>query len=95
MLPSLIVIEIIIFLFFLSKGLVRQKLRSYKNIIANRKYIAKKHDESESNREISDKEILENFVDEIFVPEIISGKLSEKIFNKILRSLSKSFRHFV
>jgi len=95
LLPSLIIIEVIVLLFFLSKGLIRQKLRGYKNIIANWKYISKKHDESESIREISDKEILENFVDEIFVPDIVSGKLSAKIFNKILRSLSKSFRYFV
>ena len=60
-----------------------------------RKYIAKKHDESEKFREVSDKEILENFVDEIFVPEIVSGKLSGKIFNNILRNLSKLVRHFV
>jgi len=94
-LPSLIVIEIILFFYFLSKGLLKEKFRVYVSILKNYKLISKKHAESEKKRKISDKEIIKKFVDEIFVPKEVSSELNNRSFNRILAALSKSFRRFM
>ena len=94
-LPSLIVIELFVLFYFLSKGMLKEKFRAYGSIIKKSRFISKKHAESEMKRKISDKELIKNFVDEIFVPKDVSGELNNKNFNRVLSFLSKSFRHFV
>jgi len=95
MLPALILIECAMILFFFSKRMLRQKLRAYYDIIKNSKYISQKHAESEKLRKLSDKEVIKNFVDKIFVPEYVTSKFNNKIFNGAIVFLSKSVRPWI
>ena len=95
MLPALILIEMAMFLFFASKGMLKQKFKASSDIIKNRKYISKKHAESEKLRKVTDQEILKNFVDKIFVPEYVVSGLNNKIFNAVVSFLSKSLKCIV
>jgi len=95
MLPALILIECAMLLFFFSKGMLRKKLRAYGQIIKNWKYISQKHEESERSRKVSDKVILKNFVDRIFVPDYVTSKFNNKIFNGAIVFLSKTVKHLV
>ena len=40
-------------------------------------------------RKLSDKEIVENFADEIDIPPVLVGESSSRFFNSIIRNLSK------
>ncbi len=75
--------------------MLRQKLRAYYDIIKNSKYISQKHAESEKLRKLSDKEVVKNFVDKIFVPEYVTSKFNNKIFNGAIVFLSKSVRPWI
>ena len=86
-------IEFLLFFYFLSKGMVSQKFKTYSSIKQNKEIIEKKHQEFEKSRQISDMEILKNFVDEIFVPSQVSGKISNKIFNHLLGWQSRAFKN--
>ena len=95
MLPSLIVIEILLLLFYLSRGMFREKIRGYGTIIKNRKHIKKKFNELENKKTISDKELIRNFPNEIYITEEISKKSLTGIFNKIVSSLSRMTKRFI
>lgn len=92
MLPMLFLVEIGIFFFFLSKGLIVPKIRAYLDIIKNRKQISKRYTELQNTRKIDDKEIIHYFQNEIFVPKEVSAKFTNKLFNNFITILSKSAR---
>ena len=86
---SLILVDIMVWFFYLSKGFIRSKIKAELDIIKNKKHISKKYDELESKKIIPDIELIKSFPDTIFVPENVSGITTNKIFNSILSSLSK------
>ena len=88
-LPSLIIIEIITFLFFLSKGMINEKIRASKDIIKDRKIIGKKHSELEKKKIISDKQIIEEFSNIIEIPSQVSSSSVSLVFNGIISFLGK------
>ena len=88
-LPSLIIIEIITFLFFLSKGMINEKIRASKDIIKDRKIIGKKHSELEKKKIISDKQIIEEFSNIIEIPSQVSSSSVSLVFNEIISFLGK------
>lgn len=88
MLPSLIIIEIIVLLFYISKGLLKQKLKGYKTIIQNWKYIQQKYQELEKRKSIPDKVLVKKFPDLMFITDEIANKTSIKLFNKLISKLS-------
>lgn len=91
-LPHLILVEFAIFFFYLSKGLLKEKIKAWVNIIKNRKYISKRYQELEKIRKIPDSEIIKEFEDEIIVPPEVAGSFMNKSFNKFLLKLSKAAR---
>lgn len=95
LMPFFILTEIALFFWFLSKGMLKQKLKAYSSIIKNRKYITQKRIESEKYRELSDGELIKRFVDKIYVPKDVSNKLYNNIFNRFLSGQAKIFRAFV
>ena len=56
-LPSLILVEIIIFFYFLSKGLIKEKIKVTTDIIKDRKMIKEKYKEIQIKKIVSDKQI--------------------------------------
>ena len=86
-LPGLIIIEIIMILYFLSKGKLKEKIRVLKDLIKDRKLIKKRYNELEKRKIISDKKIIEEFSNFIEVPSEVSNSSSSKLFNKIINFL--------
>lgn len=86
---SLVMVEMMVWLFYLSKGFFVAKLRAEIDIIKNKDQIASKYKELESKKLVSDKELIRLLPDEIFVPKNVSGGIGSKVFNYILSSLSK------
>ena len=93
--PSLIIIDIGVLFFYMKKGMTIQKIKASFDIMKNFKIIHEKHNELQNDREISDKEIIKNFKDEIQVPEWILNNDSNTFFNQILKKLSKITRKII
>ena len=89
MLPALIAVELMVLVFYLSKGFGKAKLRAYWDILKNRKHISKKYTELESKKIITDKELIRNFPDQMSIPNFLSGSFANNIFNSTISSLSK------
>ena len=95
MFPELILTEISIMLFYLKKRMFWQKIKGYIHIIKNIPEIKKKYNEIQKTRIISDKEIIKNFQDRIYVPEKVVGKKNNEIFNKYIECLAKISRKII
>jgi len=89
MYPYLVLVELMVWLFYLSKGFLVTKLKAEIEIRKNKEVIEKKYQELENKKTIPDKDLIRFFPDEIFVPKNVSGKLGSKTFNSMLAKLSK------
>lgn len=86
---SLIMVDILVWIFYISKGFLRAKIKAEIEIRRNKNQIQKKYEELESKKIVSDKELIKLFPDSIFVPKNVSGSIMSKFFNSILSELSK------
>jgi GT2 family glycosyltransferase len=91
-LPALVLVEIAIFFFYLSKGLLKSKINAYIDIVKKRKQISIRYNEIKEKRKENDNEIIKNFQNEIFVPKQVANSLSNKLFNNLIITLSKISR---
>jgi len=85
----LFLVELMVWMFYLSKGFLGAKIKAELDIIKNRNIISQKYQEIESKKTVSDKELIKNFPDEVFVPKNVSGEIGSRTFNSILAKLSK------
>ena len=89
MLPSLFLVDIAVFFFYLGKGLLKMKILADLEILKNLKIINKKYAENQKIKNISDKVIIQNFKNEIKVPSwVVNDKIND-CFNYFLNGLSK------
>ncbi len=95
MLPAIILVEIMVMLFYISKGFTKMKFIAYKDILKNLNHINKKYHEIENIKIISDREFIKKMPNGIFIPDQVSNGLSAKIFNKIISNLSKIVKYFI
>ena len=65
------------------------KIRAYADIIKNRKHIAKRYRELEERKIIPDSELIMTLPDHMFIPEELSSKITNKIFDFISANLSR------
>ncbi|RDJ32187.1 MAG: glycosyltransferase family 2 protein [Crenarchaeota archaeon] len=86
---ALILVEVLVWAYYCSKGFFITKLKVEIFIFKNKKIIAEKYFEIEKKKIISDKELIKNFPDEIFVPENVMPGLLNKGFNSIISKLSR------
>lgn len=89
---SLFVVEILVWLAYLSKGFLKSKTRADNDIKNNKELIEKRQKELESLKIISDGELINTFPDTIFLSENVSGGISSKLFNSIIAKLSSSVK---
>ena len=89
MLPALIVVDIAVFFFYLSKGLMKMKFLADLEILKNLKIINKKYSENQKIKNISDKEIIHSFKNEVIVPRWIVNNKINSLFNNFLKTISK------
>ena len=89
---SLFLVDVCVWLFYLSKGFLGAKIRAELDIFRNRKAIKIKYNQLEKIKIISDKELIKKFPDEIFVPKNVSEPIFNQLFNNILSALSKKVK---
>ena len=89
---SLFLVDVCVWLFYLSKGFLGAKIKAELDIFRNRKAIKIKYNQLEKTKIISDKELIKKFPDEIFVPKNVSEPIFNQLFNNILSALSKKVK---
>ena len=89
---SLILVDLFVWAFYISKGFLGVKIKAELDIIKNKKFIEKKYLELENKKTISDIELIKNFPNEIFVPTNVSQQSMNVTFNSILTKLSKKIK---
>ena len=89
---SLILVDLFVWVFYISKGFLGVKIKAELDIIKNKKLIEKKYLELENKKTISDIELIKNFPNEIFVPTNVSQQSMNVTFNSILTKLSKKIK---
>ena len=95
MLPALILVDFAVSLFYLKKGMLITKIKTSLNIIKNLPKISKKYKKIQSDRTLSDREILNIFQDKIQVPKWVASEENSESFNNFLNKLSKMTRNFL
>ena len=86
---SLLLVDFLVWIFYISKGFVGAKIKAEIDINKNRKHIEEKYFELESKKIIHDYELIKNFPDKIFVPKNVTKGNINNFFNSILEKLSK------
>ena len=86
----LVLVNSLVWFYYLSKGFLLAKIKADIDILKNRKIIEEKYLELENKKIIPDKDILNKFPNEIFVPEIVTGSKINQWFNSIIGRLSKN-----
>ena len=89
---SFFLVDLCVWLFYLSKGFLGAKIKAELDIFRNRKTIKIRHNQLEKMKIVSDKDLIEKFPDEIFVPKNVSEPVFNQLFNKILSALSKKVK---
>ena len=89
---SLMLVDLSIWIFYISKGFLNAKIRAELDILKNKKIIENKYLELERKKIIPDKELIKKFPDEIFVPTNVSEQSLNKKFNSLLTRLSKKIK---
>ena len=89
---SLMLVDLSIWVFYISKGFLNAKIRAELDILKNKKIIENKYLELEKKKIIPDKELIKKFPDEIFVPTNVSEQSLNKKFNSLLTRLSKKVK---
>ena len=95
LLPSLLLVEIFVFIFYLKKGMLSSKIKANFNIIKNWKHINQKYNEIQKFRDVSDKVLVKSFNDEMYVPKVISTEVYNNIFNNFIKKLSIFAKKFI
>jgi len=85
--------EILVWLFYISKGYVSAKIQAELDLRKNYKFIKKKQIEIENQKTISDLELIKEFPDRIEVPKDVSEGFHSKIFLNIIEYLSKKAKN--
>ena len=89
---SLFLVDLCVWLFYLSKGFLGAKIKAELDIFRNKKAIKIRYNQLEKIKIVSDKELIKKFPDEIFVPKNVSQPIFNQLFNSILSTLSKKVK---
>ena len=95
MLPALFVVEIAVFFFYLSKGLLGEKISADLEILKNLGKINEKYSRNQKIKEISDHELINEFRNEVNVPGWVLDNKINAFFNNFLVGVSKISRIFI
>ena len=89
---SLCLVDLFVWIFYISKGFLGAKIKAELDIKRNRKFIETKYQELEKKKIVQDEKLIQEFPDEIFVPTNVSDYFMNKSFNSILSKLSKKVK---
>jgi hypothetical protein len=93
-LPLLIIVEIGMLIFFLSKKMGMVKIKTFFSLLKMIKEIEKRHKQIKMHRKISDKEVIHNFTDNFNLPISANTKTSYLV-DLIIPILSKTARKII
>ena len=85
---SLWYVEILVWVFYFSKGYLSAKIQAELDLRKNSEFIKRKHIEIENKKIISDLELIKEFPNRIEVPKDVSEGIHSKIFLNWLEKLS-------
>ena len=88
MIPSLILVDIAITLFYLKKGFILSKIRANIDILKNSKTILKNHSMIQKSRIINDTELIKEFTNDIEIPQWVVEEENNVLLNKIFEKVS-------
>ena len=86
---GLFIVDLMIFFFYLGKGMIKAKINADLEIFKNRKIIRRRYRELEKIKTVPDKVLIEKFADTIFIPEDVSNELTGKLFNRMLGLITR------
>ena len=92
LLPSLILIDIAVTIFYLKKGFLMAKIKANLNILKNYRTISKNQKLIQKSRIIDDRELIRDFTNKIDIPKWVIQKENNNSLNKIFEKLSKFSR---
>ena len=95
MIPALFLVDIAVFFFYLSKGLVKMKFSADIEIIKNLKNINKKYTDNQKIKDVSDKELIQQFKNQVSVPHWVETNKTNQFFNNFLEKISEMTRRFL
>ena len=95
MVPALFLVDVVVFFFYLRKGLVKMKISADIEILKNLRYINKKYAQYQSTKKISDKELINQFKNQVDVPKWIVNSETNQHYNNFLRKISIFTRKFL
>ena len=82
-------VDLLVWLFYLSKGFLGAKIRAELDLRKNRKKISERYEHLEHLKKISDRDLVMDLTDTIHVPSNVTGKNTSSILNKLIRRLSQ------
>jgi len=89
---TLILVDLLVWIFYISKGFFIAKIKAELDIMKNKKQIKEKYNELESKKIIQDEDLIKKFPDKIFVPESVAKGIINKAFNGIIEKLSRNVK---
>jgi len=89
---SLCLVDLFVWIFYISKGFLGAKIKAELDIKKNRKFIETKYQELEKKKTVPDEKLIQEFPDEIFVPVNVSDNFMNESFNSVLSKLSKKVK---
>ena len=91
---NFMLVDVLVFFFYLSKGFVGSKIKADLDIRRNKKFIEEKYNELENKKIISDEKLINSFAEEIYLPENVFGNVIYRAYNSILSYLSRNSKKF-
>lgn len=89
---TLILVDLMVWIFYISKGFLGAKIRAELDIRRNKNHIKKRYIELEEIKTVKDEDLIKNFPDKIFVPINVTKGNINSIFNSILEKMSKKMK---
>ncbi len=95
MLPALLIIDMAVFLFYITRGIGKMKILADLEILRNLKTINRKYAHNQKIKQVSDSELIKQFKNEILVPTWIINQKRNNFFNRFLTSITKITKQLI
>ncbi len=95
MLPALLIIDVAVFLFYITRGIGKMKILADWDILRNFKTINRKYTHNQKIKQVSDSELINRFKNEVVVPTWIINQKKNFFFNEFLIFITKITKKFI
>jgi len=95
MLPALLIIDVAVLLFYVTRGIGKMKILADWEILKNLKTINRKYSHNQKIKQVPDSELIKQFKNELFVPTWIINQKNNNFFNRFLTSITKITKQLI